>query len=569
MSMKKRICLLLAMVGLIAGLTSCSYEGSFDGEILQTEGVSVVPTMKDEVTSDTAWCGTFQLVWNDMKNEVVKKDIEFNPQEKMAENLNLEEFTEDMLSEEYYFKKYGLKTLELKEEIEKGIKEKFDQTSDILNDFDWSEEELNNPNDPDMRRYFFYVMLYRKFEFLKEFSVLPKGMFGNKYENVEYFGIDSQSDESLDNQVQVLYYHSQDDFAVLLRTKNKDEVILCKSPKGDTFEEIYENVNTKSANYTGSKVFKAKDLLKVPKLDFNLKREYTELENKPFKTADPVYDMAEIAKAIQTIQFSLDEKGGKIKSEAAIDVKNCATAVAPNIEEPRYFYVDDTFAIFLREEGREIPYFAARIDNITKFNESATLITAMNETNKVDELGKSGASNEVNSPNGVKNSNEVKNPDEVKNSNEVNKNDEICRLPRKPISHEQNGTKLSVTLPEGWKYVIFTPSEGEDYFEYGMRLYPEDIENAEKCAEIYYYTRNLGVCGTGLSHEIITLNDGSEAEVGYYDGNKNWSFVSFFNIDLKLSAMNNGLTDEEAQEALEIMKTVQFEKDKTTENENI
>lgn len=33
----------------------------------------------------------------------------------MAENLNREEFTQDMLSEEHYFKIYGLQTLELKE----------------------------------------------------------------------------------------------------------------------------------------------------------------------------------------------------------------------------------------------------------------------------------------------------------------------------------------------------------------------------------------------------------------------------------------------------------------------
>lgn len=36
-------------------------------------------------------------------------------------------------------------------------------------------------------------------------------------------------------------------------------------------------------------------------------------------------------------------------------------------DKPRYFYVDDTFAIFLREKSKTKPYFAGRIDNITKF----------------------------------------------------------------------------------------------------------------------------------------------------------------------------------------------------------
>ena len=32
-----------------------------------SEDIEIVPTMEDEVVADTAWCPTFQLVWNDMK----------------------------------------------------------------------------------------------------------------------------------------------------------------------------------------------------------------------------------------------------------------------------------------------------------------------------------------------------------------------------------------------------------------------------------------------------------------------------------------------------------------------
>lgn len=331
--------------------------------------IEVVPTMIDEISTDTAWCGTFQLVWNDMKNDVVKKDVIFNPQEKMAENLNKEEFTSDMLSDEYYFKTYGLKSLELKEQIEKGIKEKFDQESDILEDFDWSEDALNDPNNPNVRRYFFYVMLYRKFEFLKVFDVLDKGKFGEKYDNIKYFGIDGDTDNKVGDQIDVLYYNSKDDFAIAVNTKTNDQVIYCKSPKGETFKEIYENMNNEANKYTGSRNFKDIDEFKAPKLDFDKKREYTELQGKVFKTNDPKYDSAVIEKAIQSIKFSIDEKGGEIKSEAAIDMRMVATAIKPepDVETPRYFYVDDTFAIFLKEADKDMPYFAGRIDDITKF----------------------------------------------------------------------------------------------------------------------------------------------------------------------------------------------------------
>ena len=47
-----------------------------------------------------------------------------------------------------------------------------------------------------------------------------------------------------------------------------------------------------------------------------------EKQNKKIKTADPVYDIAEIVKAIQSIQFSLDEKGDRIKSETGTNIMN-------------------------------------------------------------------------------------------------------------------------------------------------------------------------------------------------------------------------------------------------------
>lgn len=359
------ILIILIVVGIIA-VNKANIFGKNKSKLEVADGITVVPTMNDTITTDSSWCGTFQLVWNDMKNEIVKKDVVFNPQLEMVDHLNKEDFNESMISEDYYYKIYGLKSLELKEQIENGIKEKFNQTSDILDDFDWSEDALDDPNDPDTRRYFFYTMLYRKFEFLQAFDKLDNGRFSDKYDDIEYFGIDKDTENSVGNQIEVLYYNSEDDFAILINTKTNDEVIFCKNPKGNNFNEIYENMNNKASKYRGSKSFENIDEFKAPKLTFDEKKEYTELENKTFKTAND--HTAEIQKAIQTIKFSLDENGGEIKSEAGMSVTLSATAVGPQKgDKPRYFYVDDTFAIFLREKGKEKPYFAGRIEDITKF----------------------------------------------------------------------------------------------------------------------------------------------------------------------------------------------------------
>ena len=197
-----------------------------EGKLNTTDGIITTASLEDEVQNNTIWCGTFQLIWNDLKNEIAKKDIEFNPQSKIAENLNKETFTAKDISDKYYYKKLGVPTIALKQEIEKAIKDKFNETSDILDSFEWdgkSEED-----------YFLYAMLKKEFQFEKTFDEFENGKF-REYDNIKYFGIKALSSEEQRNQVSVLYYDSSDNFAIKLKTQQEDEVILCKNPEGKTF----------------------------------------------------------------------------------------------------------------------------------------------------------------------------------------------------------------------------------------------------------------------------------------------------------------------------------------------
>lgn len=317
--------------------------------------LSIVTSLEDEIKSNTAWCGTFNLIWNDLKNDLAKKDIIFNPQPTVVDNLNKGTFNTSCLSEDSYYKVYGNPTPALKKQIEKAIKEKFNETSDILDDFSWEEGESDN--------YFLYVMLKKQFEFPKVFTKLENGDFG-KYKNVKYFGIDSSTDEAVRDQVEVLYYNSSSDFAIKLKTKQNDEVIISRGNTETNFGDVFKSITEKSSKYNGSTTFNETDKLKIPNIKFNLKEEITEVENKPFTFSNGREYCIE--KALQTIEFELDEKGGRIKSEAGM--MNKATAIMPT-EKPRDFLVDDTFTIFLKEEGRDLPYFAAQISDISQVQE--------------------------------------------------------------------------------------------------------------------------------------------------------------------------------------------------------
>lgn len=329
-----------------------------DEETETSAEINFALTLEDNVGQDTAWCGTFQLIWNDLKNDLAKQDIIFmqEPDLQVVKNLNKETFKTEDISENSYYKVYGNPTLELKEQIEKAIKEKFNEESEILDDFSWGS---NNPKD-----YFLYCMLKKEFEFPVAFKELEDGEFANgKYSKIKYFGLEKDAEEELRNQVEVLYYNSPSQFAVKLKTKQNDEIILARGEEGNTFQEIYNNINTNSENYEGIKEFTKKDELKIPNIDFKQKTEFTELEQKEFSFANG--DVYIIDKALQTIEFELDKEGGKIKSEAGIMTKEMAIAT-DEIKE-RKFNFDDEFVIFLKENDKEKPYFAASISDITKF----------------------------------------------------------------------------------------------------------------------------------------------------------------------------------------------------------
>lgn len=85
--------------------------------------VEIAPTFTSKIsTIDTnkVWVGTFNLVWNDFMNEVIKGKIEFaDGYSELANELNKQSFTAEELSEESYYKTYGKSSLKLKQQIEK------------------------------------------------------------------------------------------------------------------------------------------------------------------------------------------------------------------------------------------------------------------------------------------------------------------------------------------------------------------------------------------------------------------------------------------------------------------
>lgn len=338
--------------------------------IKESEDLVVVPTILDEIKNDSAYCPTFQIVWNELSDYFCGgKTVEMlNGTNTLIDNLNERTFEKTDLSDDYYYVKVGKQVLSVKKEIEDGIKDKFNETSDILNMVEWVDDSGENFDIDAYEAYVFYSMLKREFTFNEPFDVIDENGTFNDFKNVKYFGINSDSDNKLRNQVNVLFYEDYDNHSVLLNTKQGDEVILLKTSDDSfkNFDEVYKYLENKTNKFDGEKEFTEDDTLKVPNIKFDVLKKYNELIGKTFNSDDG--KSREISEALQTIRFEIDNEGGKIKSEAIIAVKTSAI-IAP--EEKRHFNYNDTFYLMLREKGKDKPYFMVKVDNMNLFQENA------------------------------------------------------------------------------------------------------------------------------------------------------------------------------------------------------
>ena len=269
--------------------------------------------------------------------------------------LNKHGFTKDSLDEASYVALAGFVKDGIHERIPKAIEEKF---HGALKPRFLPDPKLT-PRPQDVVA---YACLYKHLSFPVAFERLDDGLtFGG--ENVPAFGLKTfkPEREKAYQQVSILDYQNEDNFVIELKTSSDgDRLILAKMQPKQTMAQTVGSIQARIAS-AHEEEGTTNDLLVVPKLQFDLTREYSEIEG-----AHLISTNANIAKdlliqsAVQNTKFDMNEKGVELRSEASMSIA-CAQRKLPEVEHRMIF--NKPFLVMMQRTKAAMPYFALWVDN--------------------------------------------------------------------------------------------------------------------------------------------------------------------------------------------------------------
>ena len=279
----------------------------------------------DENIINNLWVGTLDIAWKELESQLEMDKIDLQDGNlPVVDDLNSSTFTKDMLDSNDY-------SISVERTETQGYK-----IDTSLN------KELN------------FAIPFDNFSDMYEWK------FGDSEEIIKYFGINNASSEEMNKNVEILFFNREnensarsDNFAIKLKTKEGDEIILYRTNENKNFDEYYKDIQNKASSYTESKEFLEGDELRIPFVRVNGMIAHNELYGKFIKDTNMYF-----ADVIQNVNFNLNDKGCNLSSEVTL-----VTEVTGIGMEPRFCYFDDQFVIFMKEANSDQPYFALKVDN--------------------------------------------------------------------------------------------------------------------------------------------------------------------------------------------------------------
>jgi len=312
----------------------------------------VTPYLQEKIVGgkNQIFCSTFQIAWDILSDDIMRQPLQLTGHPLMEQMLNERLTGAKDISSQYYLAMAGFNKDGIVDKIKQALKDKFNEEPGI-------DISLGSPDD-----ILAYAFLLKDLKFDKEFESLETPILFRGEASVKAFGIRKYSFDKehtlLAQQVDILDYLNDNDFILGLKSSlPQDEIILAKVKPGATLLETVDSVLKRIGQ--GKRVGLDKDdTIQIPKLDFDLLKEYREIIGK--SVLNKGFSGYFLSKAIQSLRFKLNEKGALLKSEAAIAVR-ASVSMEPKREKLMVF--DQPFLLCLKEKTGKYPYFVMWVDN--------------------------------------------------------------------------------------------------------------------------------------------------------------------------------------------------------------
>lgn len=311
------------------------------GEGAEYEMLSV----QDEEYGDDMYTPGMPLLLLELQKFAKTKDIEIQDYvSSMIDVLADIEYPENRVNDKCYYKIVARKTQKYKKQVKSDLTSKFGSERNIGDLIRWRPSKENE--------LILFAMFYKNIEFKKNFETLPAGYFNSSRTKVKYFGIKNYP-RAFKDIVFPLFYNNNNDFALLIRTKSDDEIILYRTDSPDSIDILWDEVQIKADEAPKNDSFQPDDAFMAPYVNLKHLFVYNELTKKRIVGTKFI-----ISRIFETVEFNFGNKGQKFKDDKF-------TGAITGVKK-RTFYFNKPFVLFAKEKGKDYPYFMVRVKD-TKF----------------------------------------------------------------------------------------------------------------------------------------------------------------------------------------------------------
>lgn len=333
---------------------------AFNGNSRNLKQTVIIPALDTPLPAEknAIWCSSFQLAWNHARDDVIHAPIRLSGSvSPISSRLNMARQSENDLPDGACYAAAGLVKDGIISKIQDAMAQQFPghpmptfASSGPGNIIAYGYLEVNAPfSDP----------------FAIRHSALRFTDSSHKTVALTSFGIDHGTIGPVRETVEVGFCaDNMQEYIINLFSNNNIQITLACIPQKATLAATVADAEAKQAAISEeSSIFRANDTLAIPNMSWQVTHHFAELENQP--VVNPGFAGYSITDARQLIDFYLDHKGARLRSESQLTYTN---ALASDSPQPRHFLFNRPFLIYLRllpvSQGKPTqPFFAMWVDN--------------------------------------------------------------------------------------------------------------------------------------------------------------------------------------------------------------